>query len=371
MRARIRLLSAVLGACLASPAGADTLHLQDGSRLHGTILELAEAVISFQTAYAGTIEVQQASLAGLDSEEAVTLRLENGTRLTGRLTYSGDGERQLLLGDDGRETELDPANLASLRPLGAEALAAASKPESPPREGGGESAPPAQAPENGASSGPWTASGQLGLSGASGNTDRLAINGEITGERTTQDARLSLALTSRFAREDGQESEDEIIARSRFERDFSKRWFGFSSLVLERDEFEDLDLRSVLTLGTGVFLIEREDQALKARLGLAYQREDFMASPTEEETILSAGYAYEIALNGWLSFSHDLSVLPTLSDPASDFRFESDAAFDIPVSENKAWNVSIGVRNHFDNRPPAGNESLDTFYTVSLGYNFR
>jgi len=358
------------GVQLAAAATAGTAYLNDGSRLHGRIAGLDAETLTFETEYAGTIAIARKALTGLDSDAPLGLLLEDGTQLEGRLAYRAETERQVIITEAGEEMTVAPDALASARTPGPAALAAVPQSPSAPEDPAESSADTAagSTEERGAD---WTAISRVGLSGASGNTDRMAINGEASAERESADERLSLSLKSRFAREGGQETENEIIANSRLERDFSKRWFAFGGLELERDEFEDLNLRSVLTLGTGVFLIEREKQKLKARLGLAYQREDFMSASTEDEGVVSAGYDYQIALNGWLSFSHEFTIFPSLRNPTGDFRFESDAAFDIPVSEDKAWSISFGLRNHFDNRPSAGNESLDTFYTVSLGYDFR
>jgi len=366
------LLSLPCFACvlaLTAPGHAGIVHLDDGSRIQGEIVGFDSAGLTVETSFAGKLVIAAETIAGLDSDKQRTVTLADGGRVTGRLRYRADSGRQVLETAPSRVRSLDMAAVRKIDPLG-ESLPAVAEADAADSADAADTVDTGGGADRQDSGERWSASSEFGLTGASGNTDRINLNGKATARRESEVDRLNLSVQARFAREDGAETENEIIGRSRYERDFSPRWFAFGGLELERDEFEDLDLRSVLTAGTGVFLIKREAQELKARGGFGYQREAFMSSSTEDEGVLSLGYDYTVALNAWLLFTHSFTILPSLRDPADDFRIESDANLDIPVSDDKAWRIRLGLRNHFDNQPAPGNEELDTFYTVSLAYDF-
>ncbi|GER06170.1 hypothetical protein GCM10007972_08980 [Iodidimonas muriae] len=377
-RASLFALLSTLPLLISNPAVADRVHLADGSLIEGTLVEAAGGRLRFETTFAGVIEIDLEALAGLESDHIVIVSLASGDRLVGRLAFDkqqGQGLSSASLGrlsirfDDVAALWLEgaqsPEELALQEIEEAQARQIAELEEQHSQEVA-QLETALVTPEKA-----WSGRTQLGLSGARGNTDRVALNGKASTRRETDFDRLDLSLGWRFARENGKETENEVIGETRLERDFSESWFAFGGLVLEQDEFEDLDLRSVLTAGTGVFFIQEEKQQLKARFGIGYQVEAFQNAPNEEEAILSLGYEYRIQLNGRLLFTHDLIYLPSFNDPVDDFRVESNAALDIPVTESKAWSVRIGVRNQYDNTPVSGNEKLDTFYTLSLGYNFQ
>jgi len=359
--------------CLLLPASAagDVLHLAEGSVLHGRIISLSRDSLEVKTSFAGIVAIDPSLIAGLSTEAPAMIALADGTRMEGLLVYRLEQDTQHFQPLSAERISISPEEIASITTLTEMPLAAANAGESAPAETATDQSAAAQdaAPPSPAAN--WSLNNAFGMSGSNGNTDRVSFNGHTTAKYETPESRLNLSLRARFAREDGAETENEIISRGRYERDFSERWFAFGTIELERDEFEDLDLRSVLTAGTGVFVIKTEKQELKLRGGAGYQRQDFMNAPTENEGILSTGFDYVIALNSWLKFTHEFTILPLVSDPLEDFRIESDAGLDIPVSNDKAWRVRLGLRNHFNNQPVAGNEELDTFYTVSLAYDIQ
>lgn len=376
---RTALFSLIASSVLfTSPVKADTLFLVDGSRLNGDVLGLSGGKVVLSTAYAGEVTIDLDAIDGITLDETALISLDSGDRVHSRLVYDpalGQSLESRFLGT----IPISIADLSGLWPEGTatpEILAIeeieerhrheVADLEEQHSEEVGQLERALVTPDKA-----WSGRTQLGVTGSTGNTNRVSLNGKATAQRKTDFDRLDLSLGWRFARENGRETENEIIGQTRLERDFSKHWFAFGSLLLEQDAFEDLDLRSILTAGTGVFFIQNEKQDLKARFGIGYQVEAFKSSPTMKEAILSLGYDYSIQLNGWLLFTHALTWLPSIDDPIKEFRIMSEAALDIPVTESKNWSVRIGLRNQYDKTPVDGNEKLDTFYSISLGYNFQ
>lgn len=382
-----RAFLAAASACawlLASTADvrAATVFLRDGSLIHGTIVQLVEGRLAIKTGFAGTIEIAAAAIAGIDSEETLVVALSSGDRLRARLDYTPeDGQRLFseLLGDvplaDAEIARLwqpdaiPPAlaeaqdTIEALELSRQEALAAADL----ARLEGAAALEEAIVTAEEA----WSGALQLGASASMGNTDRVSFNGRAVANREVEFDRLDLSIEGRFSSENGEATENEVIASGQVERDFSKRLFAFGNLRLERDEFEDLDLRTILTGGLGYFLIREDTQQLKPRAGVGYQVEAFSDSSNNEQGLVTLGYDYLVEVGNLLTFTHKLTYFPTFTDPVGDYRLDSDAAFELPISESRQWRVRLGVRNQYDSVPQPGNEKLDTNYSVSIGYDFQ
>lgn len=368
----------VAGGVFTGPVAADTLFLTDGSRLNGEILRVDAGQAVLSTDYAGDVVIDLSVIDGITLDNDALVSFGDGDRLYSRLSYDpvlgqrleskALGSVQIKIADlNGIWPEGVPTpEIAAIEEMEERHRQVVSDLEEQHSEEVGQLERALVTPDKA-----WSGRTQLGVSGSTGNTSRVSVNGKASAQRETDFDRLDLSVGWRFARENGRETENEVIGQARLERDYSDRWFVFGSVLLEQDAFEDLDLRSVLTAGTGVFLIQSEKQDLKLRFGAGYQVEAFKTSPTQEEAILSLGYDYRIQLNGRLLFTHALTYMPSVEDPIKDFRIMSEAALDIPVTENKEWSVRIGVRNQYDRIPVVGNEKLDTFYSISLGYNFN
>jgi len=320
MRPSLACIFIALYAVAATTAVADTLHLADGSRIEGRVIAAGDTLVIIDTDFAGRLEIRRDRIVSIEAS-------------------AGADPKPAAVPVHVAGSDLDPIGDAE-----------------------------ADAGETGGAT--WTSSAELGFSAASGNTDRLNVNTKVSVARKTDSNRMTMNLRSRFAREDGQDTENEIIGRYNVEQDLSPRWFAFGNLVAERDDFEELDLRSILSVGTGYFVIDRDDHEFKPRLGVGYQREDFMDGTVDEIVILSSGYDYMIKLNSWLRITHNLTLFTSTSDISDDFRLESEAGFDLPVSQDKAWRLRLGIRNQFDATPQPGAEKLDSFFTISLGYDF-
>ena len=173
------------------------------------------------------------------------------------------------------------------------------------------------------------------------------------------------------ATDEGDETENEIIGTAKLERDFSERTFAFASLKLERDKFEDLDLRSNLTAGLGYFVIKEPGHEFKPRLGVGYEVSAFSSSSNEENFVISAGWDYKKDLIDDLTFTHVFSYLPSLEEPTDEYRLESEAIVSYPFAGGTGWNLDFSIRHQYDNSPSGNVDRLDTYYSLGLTREFK
>lgn len=358
--------AAALASLTAMGSFADTLELRDGSRLIGSLVRMDADKLVFKTGFSGELEILRANVTSISTDKPVSVDLQDGSRLVGQLRGGVGGSQYIntrLVG----QVRIDPDQLT----------AAWEPSDKSPEQLAMEKATAAHeeqvaALEKRALSGDeaWTGKFEMGLSGSDGNTKSQKFDAKIAAHRASEFDRLDLSLQGRSASDEEGQTESEVIAKGKLERDFSDRWFAFGATSFETDKFEDVDLRASLSAGVGYFAIKKPTQEWKPRAGLGYQYEAFESTPDEGSFVLDLGYDYWVNSGGQLKFSHTFNYLPSLEDPGADYRLQSEAAVAYPLTKNKAWNIIFSLRHEFDALPAPDVKKLDTYYKLGLGYDF-
>lgn len=348
-------------------AHADTLHLTDGSRVNGDIIQFTSATLTIQTDFAGELSIPGDKIAGFETAEPVVVVLDSGERLIGRLEQTDDG--QVLVSERVGTVALQPADLAGLYTTDAP-VADADAQVVELRQEYEDKLAEIEAREKKLED-LWSGRFEIGFNGQSGNKERLSFNGRAETKRETDSERLLLYVEGHYAEDNNERSVNEIFGGANLEVDLTQRWFAYGRLKLEYDEFEDLDLRTVLTAGMGYFFIQEEDHEWKGRVGVGYQHESFDDGMTEDEAILELGYDFRKDINEWFRFTHSLTLYPSLTDnPTESYRLFADAAIEMPITKDKAWRVRTGVRGEYDSEPAEDVEKMDTFYFLNFVYDW-
>lgn len=328
---------------IAAAARADEVRLLDGSVIFGRVTTVTGGNLKIATDFAGELTIPAAKIAGVITDEPREIRVGTTHEVQGRLTLEGD--TQLLVVDD-RPQPLSLEHLTVLQDLGVAIV-------DPPRAN-------------------WAGRAEVGLTGKSGNTERIDARALVSTTRTGPRDRLILTLRGAYSESEGTRSQNEVVGTQVYERDVNKRLFVYEKLELEYDEFENLDLRGTLTGGLGYFLLRSDRQDLKIRGGLAYQHEDFSngVSTSSDAFLAEAGYDYRLDVNKWFRYVSRFSYYFEPAD-LNEWRFDAENAAEIPLSQKTGWKLKFGVRNEYDNTPQPGIEELDTTYYASLVYNWN
>jgi len=339
-RSVLAMVCAVL--VVVGPAWADEVRMSDGSVVYGRIVSVRGGTVVVATDFAGEIKVPIGKINGIVTDEPREVRVGATHEVQGVLGVEGE---QQTLSVDGRSQPLSLQHLTVLQDAGTPIV-------DPPDAN-------------------WAGRAELGLTGKSGNTDRIDARALVSATRTGPQGRLILTLRGAYAEVEGARSQNEVMGTEIYERDFTDRLFGYEKLELEYDEFENLDLRGTLTLGLGYFLVRSDRQELKLRGGLAYQREEFSSgTPASEDNFLTEmGYDYRLDVSKWFRLTSKFTYYLEPSDLEA-WRFDAENAAEIPLSQKSGWKLKFGVRNEFDNAPQPGIEKLDTSYYASLVYNW-
>ncbi|MGR9091872.1 MAG: DUF481 domain-containing protein [Gammaproteobacteria bacterium] len=334
---------------LSTSAVADILFLTDGSRLVGALQENTADGYVIETSYAGKLVISASAVAGVSSDAPLTVALDSKERVVGRLDFDPETSTQRV-----RETAFGDVNIEVTR------IAAFWK--------NGERSPTIQKLEEriAAYEDPWSGRVTFGFQGASGNTDRRLIKGRAEARREVDKDRLLLYVEGHSEEQNKQLTESEIRLGMNMERNFAERWFAFLDEDLEHDKFENLQLRSNTNAGVGYFAIKKPQHEWKLRAGIGYEYASFDNGTDQRRAIAVLGYDYRIDIADWVRFTHQIRYLPSLEDPAKDYRVRSDVGLEVPLASSELFAIRVGLRNEYNNTPPASAKSLDTTYGAEL-----
>ena len=340
LRASVRaVLWASAGLC--SAAYADVVTTVDGARLTGTIEKVTPKEIELKTAYAGKLTVTMDQVASFETEKEMTTQLTDSTTVTG-VTQLDEQKNVRVVGTTS-------SSVARLGQLQASWVAGTPPP-----------------PESLFDTRHWTYLLGADLTGKSGNSDERNTN--INGAMALVSKRDELRFYGSYetAEQDDDQTSDQSIGGASYTAFVTVPWGWYVRGELEKDKFEDIDLRTTLAAGGTWRPILTEERTLRFWLGLGYRNESYTTDVEDDSSAtLDSGVAHSWTMKPWLSLVNSLSYSPQL-EHFGNYLLAHDSAFVMPIGASQ-WTVRLGVHNDYNSYPAPDSDKLDTtWYTRVL-----
>lgn len=332
--------SFVLGAFVAS---ADVIETKDGARLVGTVTGINGGKITLSTTYAGDIMIDQAEVESMTMEDALAIRLDNGTTIEGTIDSAGDGEIEIA-GSSGTVSSA-VTGVAATWAVGGEDPAVTALRRS------------------------WKYEAAADITGKSGNSENFGTAIAFTATLEGPDDTLILYTRYNQQESDGVTSADEFKVGGDYSNKFGD---NFSWYVRDEggfDNIKEIDFYNVAAGGFGYTAIDEDKWQLTLRGGLSYRYETYADATTDD--LSSAGldfglyneYEWEtVKMRNYLTF------VPSFDDFA-DFRATHDTHVEMPIASGP-WKLRLGVSNDYRSEPPAGLKEMDTTWYTRLVLNW-
>jgi putative salt-induced outer membrane protein YdiY len=339
----------------AESAFSDVLWTADGSRLVGTVEQLKDGKLKFNSNIAGAIEVDYSQVIGLETDSKVNVAFDSGDQLLGSF-----------------EQEVEDASPVMHTALGAIPVslqrAVAIWPE------GGESPKVVALKEEAEKNvkeakGKWKVTAEGGFELDEGNTEELDAHARLTVRHEWSQELIEMFIAAAYAEDDNVRSENEIMGGILYENSFYDGLYWYLRQALEYDEFENLDLRSVTTAGLGYYWLRKPDHEFKTRAGLGYRHESYDDGGNENEVVFDLGWDYRLDVKDWTRFTHSGTYSPSLED-FSNYRLDLDTAMVFPLDKND-WRLKLGVRNEYNSRPDDDLEKWDNTYYANIVFTWE
>ncbi|MFN2510738.1 MAG: YdiY family protein [Pyrinomonadaceae bacterium] len=339
----------MLGSMLCSDVLADQVSLKNGDRLSGVIIKYDGENLVLKSEFAGEVKIQWAAVERITSDRLFYVTSKDGRVLVGTVT-TAEGVVEVQTSDAGK-VALTKDTVLLIR----------SKEEQAAYEA--EMARKLQAV--------WSGSADAGLSAARGNTDTLVISLGSQVARTTQRDKLSLYAASLFARNGTSgvsiTTAEAIRGGARYDRNISDRLFVFALTDLERDKFQQLDLRLVFGGGLGYHARRTEKMRLDLFAGGSYNREKFSTGLTRNSAEALVGEELSCKLSENTTLAQRAVLYPNLSE-FGEYRF----AFDLTgvTKLTRQLGLQATVSDRFQSNPLPGIKKNDLLLTTGIRVTF-
>lgn len=214
----------------------------------------------------------------------------------------------------------------------------------------------------------WENSAELGLNGASGNTESLTLQTGARFKRKTDLNLFDLRLLQNRTHSAGVTSQNNVLLYGDFERSLgTSSWNWFVKQGLEYDELRTFDVRYFINSGLGYNWIDADGLLLSTRMGAGASRE-FGGIDDRWTPEALVGAAYEHQINERNKLVAKVDYYPALDD-FSNFRTITDLSWEHLVDESPNLSLKLGALHRHDSQP---DESVpnDLNYSALLLYKF-
>jgi putative salt-induced outer membrane protein YdiY len=362
---KLDLIVFILFLGLASAAFADQITLKNGDRLTGTVVKSDGKTVVLHTEFAGDVTVQFSAITELTTEKPLHVALKNGQTVVGSISTS-DGKIAVEPAS-GAPVEAPKDSVVAIR-NDADQLAY-EKSLNPGLLDG------------------WTGAAVVGFSLTGGNSETENLSLAFNAARTTKADKLSLYVNAIYGT--NQLSTPSTTANTenggiRYDRNINPRAFGFVAADFSSNALQDLNLRSVGSVGLGYHAIKNDRTTLDFLAGGNFTDENYTQTIMVAAVGSMPAYSYSSKLIhnfGALTLGEELThkagkstvlteklyFYPDLTE-SGEYRGTLDLGSATKISK---W---LGWQNHFGDiyvsNPPEGTKQNDVVLTTGLTFSF-
>ncbi|MBX3421065.1 MAG: DUF481 domain-containing protein [Pirellulaceae bacterium] len=215
----------------------------------------------------------------------------------------------------------------------------------------------------------WENSAELGLNGATGNTESLTVQSGARFKRKTEQNMFDLRLLQNRTHNAGLISQNNVLLYGDLERDLGQsKWNTFIKQGLEYDELRAFNLRYFINSGLGYKWIDGDGLLISTRFGAGASRE-FGGTDDRWKPEALFGATYEHQVNPRNKLVAKFDYFPTWED-FSDYRTITDLAWEHLLSEERNLSLKLGALHRYDSTPGGTAKPGDLNYSAMLLYKF-
>jgi putative salt-induced outer membrane protein YdiY len=326
----------------------DEVRTTDGFVLQGTVIAMDAKQLTLKTVPFGNLSVPRTSITGLTIENPASFRLDDESVQVGVLKNSGTNQVEIS-GKSGN-TLIAMDRVKEVWPQGTEdprvvALKAEAK-EKKRR---------------------WKVDLIASGKRKSGNTQEKKLFGNVNA--VLNGPTDELKLYSRYSHNSvkGRTTADETIGGLRYSVYTYARLGWYVRTELEKDPFENIQLRDTMAGGSSYRWANRKDYKLSGGIGVSYRHERYDNGSADTANLggdfgLSHFYRFK---NRWET-QNELAWTPSIED-FNDYLATQDSSLSIPVGSSEWWKIRLGLRNEYNNRPDDERKKIDsTLYAAMV-----
>ena len=323
---------------IAGSAVADEVQLKNGDRLTGEVKSLEEDKLVLVTSYAGEVIITWSEVAVLKTDKSIKVVLTDESVVEGISQPGKEKEMNLLTEKIEGGVSFRLADVKSINPK-----------------------PPGPAVK-------ISARANVGIDVKKGNTDTETYHFDGSFVARTEKNRYRAAFETDTEKSSGVKTVDSWLGSITYDHFLNQKWFMYANASFENDEFKDLNLRSILGVGSGYQFIETPLNKLSGEAGLSYANEDYELNEDDSYAAGRLAFVFEKALfDERVILFHNDEALINLEE-AEDITIRTQTGFRFPF--HKRFNLTLQYNWDWEKMPATGQEKTDERYLVALGYEY-
>jgi len=346
-RSGLGVLAAGLLLLTAAQLHAETLGsitLSNGSIIYGDIVDMVDGTLRLKAPFGSgdPFAIQWAEVTQLATSQPVTFVLRDGTSIKGTAEEGEPGVLQVRVEPLTLPIQIQMAVITAINPPRKKTVT-------------------------------FLAKAHFGGKLSSGNTDDKQINFLGGFGARSERFRFNLDIRWFYGEEDGNVTDRNAFANMKLDAFVTKRWYGYISTLFEQDTFDDLDLRSSVTVGPGYQFIVPGDftspyfnkMDLAGDVGVGFFSENRKIGTDDTHATGRWGINFNWPVAGGVRIFHTHQGFPSLEDP-DDFYINTIQG--IAVDVWKGLTISLQAIYKYDNSPPPSTGKGDFKGLLTIGY---
>jgi hypothetical protein len=218
----------------------------------------------------------------------------------------------------------------------------------------------------------WFGGGEIGLNGATGNTELFNLRTGFNAKRKTADNLLVTDFLYTYARQNGLLTQNQMLFNARDEILFPNTpWSLFAATNVEYDELRAFRIRAGVYGGVGYQVIDTPTTNWRLRAGAGAVREiaGYAGGPASRwtpEMVFGTDFSHKF--DDRQSFEATLDYYPRI-DQWGQFRLRARAFYQVLLDKENGITLRLGVQDRYDSNPGFGDRN-DLNYFATLGFTF-
>jgi hypothetical protein len=317
----------------------DVILLDNGSKILGTISSVRDGVVVVETDFAGTLSIDLETVHSMLTQGSLVVQLEDGTIVRDK-PISIENDQFMIITDSGEQLDYSMSDILLVNP-------------EPWELGDG-----------------YKASGLINFAWAleRGNSETDELDFRLEAYWRSLKDRYTILSNGEIDKANGLKSADNSRLVGKYDYFLENDNYVGGRIGAERDEFQDLDLRTFIGPYYGRQFYEEPILTLSGDLGLSYVTEDFITA--EDQEYPGANWAARFSSN-YLGGDSSLYVnhdgLWNLKD-TSDLILNTTFGLSFPLLGNLQAAAEILIE--YDSGAVEGIEEVDETYRLTIGYTW-
>lgn len=343
----------ILMLSLSSTVFADQVVMTNGDRLSGKIIKKDGDSIILETESAGTVKIRWASVERIVSDEALSLTLDDGKILEGKIETEED--KLKIATPDSGEVAIEKEAIKAVRTPVEQAKFLAEQ----------------KRLQESRITDFWSGTIDMGFSLTQGNSNTRTFTFGLNGTRETPNNKFSVYANGLHVN-NANSGNDVTTAQSiwtgaRYDININREWFAFSSSDFEYNKPQKLNLRAVLGGGAGYHAVKNEKADVDIIVGGTNNYENFSTGLQRNSAEVVLGKEVKYKMSPRVRFNERFILYPNVSN-VGEFRALLDASVQTDINSWLGLHMTVG--NRYNSQPVLQTQKNDFLLSTGLRISF-